>query len=190
MRADGHGVEPICGVLCEQRIAVAPRSYRSWTGLPACERDKSDAAVLDTLRDVRTGGPKGRPLPEVLYGRRKMTAWLGRNGFPGISKHTVDPSDARRGYERPRPRPSHPHHDPRQDRRHPGRRPAQSVFQTPHDPITGGSPTSPTCRPGPASSTSRSRSTCTPGRSWAGPRRPAGRQLRRAGPVHGLVAAR
>jgi len=38
----------------------------------------------------RTGGPDGRPLPEVLYGRRKMTAWLARNGFPYVSKHTVD----------------------------------------------------------------------------------------------------
>jgi hypothetical protein len=42
------------------------------------------------LRHLRTGGPGGGPLPEVRYGRRKMTAWLGRNGFPGVSKHTVD----------------------------------------------------------------------------------------------------
>lgn len=46
--------------------------------------------MLDKLRHVRNGGPKGRPSPEVLYGRRKMTAWLARNGFPGISKNTVD----------------------------------------------------------------------------------------------------
>ena len=38
---------------------------------------------------MRTGN-KGRLLPEVLYGRRKMTAWLARNGFPELSKHTVD----------------------------------------------------------------------------------------------------
>ena len=90
MRADGHGVEPICEVLRQQGLAVAPRSYRAWKTLPACARYRSDAAVLDKLRHVRVGGPKGRPLPEVLYGRRKMTAWLARNGFPGISKHTVD----------------------------------------------------------------------------------------------------
>ncbi len=41
------------------------------------------------LLNVRTGN-EGRPLPEVLYGRRKMTAWLARNGFPDVSKHTVD----------------------------------------------------------------------------------------------------
>ena len=41
------------------------------------------------LLHLRTGN-KGRPLPEVLYGRRKMTAWLARNGFPEVSKHTID----------------------------------------------------------------------------------------------------
>lgn len=90
MRAEGHGVESICEALREQGLTVAPRSYRAWKTRPACERDRSDADVLDTLRQVRTGGPDGRPLPEILYGRRKMTAWLARNGFPEVSKHTVD----------------------------------------------------------------------------------------------------
>ena len=31
----------------------------------------------------------GRQQPEILYGRRKMTAWIRRAGFPGVSKHTV-----------------------------------------------------------------------------------------------------
>jgi transposase InsO family protein len=39
---------------------------------------------------VRTGSSTGGPLPEALYGRRKMTAWLRRAGFAGVSKHTVD----------------------------------------------------------------------------------------------------
>jgi putative transposase len=80
----------ICQALRTQDLAVAPRTYRSWkTALPA-PRVYADAAVLDVLRRLRTGGPGGTALPEVLYGRRKMTAWLARNGFPGISKHTVD----------------------------------------------------------------------------------------------------
>lgn len=90
MRADGHGVESTCQALREQGPAVAPRSYRAWKTRPAPPRAFTDAAVLDVLRGLRVGGPQGRPLPEVLYGRRKMTAWLSRNGFPGISKHTVD----------------------------------------------------------------------------------------------------
>jgi len=90
-RVVGHRVELICEVLREQGLAVTPRSYRSWraaTGVPA--RAFSDAAVIDVLRGLRTGGAEGGPLPEVLYGRRKMTRWLRRNGFPDIGKRTVD----------------------------------------------------------------------------------------------------
>jgi putative transposase len=70
-------------------LQVAPRTYRAWKSSEACARARSDAALLDMLLHVRTGN-EGRPLPEVLYGRRKMTAWLARNGFPDVSKHTVD----------------------------------------------------------------------------------------------------
>ncbi len=90
MRADGHRVEPTCRVLSGLGVQVAPRSYRAAKRRPAAPRSVDDATVIDKLRGLRTTGPKGRPAPEVLYGRRKMTAWLARNGFPGISKHTVD----------------------------------------------------------------------------------------------------
>lgn len=89
-RAAGRGVESICRVLREQGLRVAPRTYRAWKTDPPSARTVDDAAVVDTLRHLKTGGPNGGPLPEVLYGRRKMTAWLARNGFPCISKHTVD----------------------------------------------------------------------------------------------------
>jgi putative transposase len=42
------------------------------------------------FHQLRARDTKGRQRPEILYGRRKMTAWLARNGFPGMSKHTVD----------------------------------------------------------------------------------------------------
>jgi len=89
-RAQGHGVESVCTVLREQGVQVAPRTYRSWRTTPAAARAFSDAAIIDTLRGLRTGSASGGPLPETLYGRRKMTAWLDRSGFPGVSKHTVD----------------------------------------------------------------------------------------------------
>jgi transposase InsO family protein len=89
-RAAGYGVESICKVLREQGLSVAPRTYRAWKQRPPAVRTYSDALVIDMLRQVKTGGPDGKPLPEILYGRRKMTAWLRRNGFPDISKHTVD----------------------------------------------------------------------------------------------------
>ncbi len=89
-RAVGRGVESICQVLREQGLAVAPRTYRSWKTNPPAARAVDDAGVIDTLRHLRTGSTSGGPLPEVLYGRRKMTAWLARSGFEAISKHTVD----------------------------------------------------------------------------------------------------
>jgi putative transposase len=54
----------------------------------------TDAEILGRLRALRGGGPGGRPAPEVLYGRRKMTDWLNRQladeGRALVSKHTVD----------------------------------------------------------------------------------------------------
>ncbi|MFC4267268.1 IS3 family transposase, partial [Arthrobacter cryoconiti] len=70
-------------------MQVAARSYRAWkTRLPAL-RAIEDAKVIDTLRSLKDLDSKGRPRPEILYGRRKMTVWLRRNGFPEVSKHTV-----------------------------------------------------------------------------------------------------
>ncbi len=89
-RTAGRGVESICAVLREQGVPVAPRTYRSWSTNPVPARAVSDAAIIDTLRGLRTGSATGGPLPETLYGRRKMAAWLARNGFGGVSKHTVD----------------------------------------------------------------------------------------------------
>ena len=62
----------------------------AWRTTPAAARAFSDAAIIDTLRGLRTGSASGGALPETLYGRRKMTAWLDHSGFPGVSKHTVD----------------------------------------------------------------------------------------------------
>jgi len=89
-RGLGRGVESICSQLTELGLPVAPRTFRAWKTAEVCARARSDAALLDILLHVRTGGVEGRPLPEVLYRRRKMTAWLARNGFPDVGKHTVD----------------------------------------------------------------------------------------------------
>jgi transposase InsO family protein len=89
-RAAGRGVESICRVLRERGLPVAPHSYRAWKTNPPSARTVGDAQLVDMLRHLKTGGPKGQSLPEVLHGRRKMTAWLARNGFPDVSKHTVD----------------------------------------------------------------------------------------------------
>ena len=79
-----------CDVLREQGVRVAARSYRAWKRRAAATRTRSDAAIVDRLRALKKRDAEGRRKPEVLYGRRKMTAWLARGGFPGVSKHTVD----------------------------------------------------------------------------------------------------
>jgi putative transposase len=65
-------------VLREQGLQVAPRSYRAWRTRPPSARALSDAEICDRLLALSTAGPAGRPAPEILYGRRKMTAWLNR----------------------------------------------------------------------------------------------------------------
>jgi transposase InsO family protein len=87
----GRRVESICRVLREQGCQVAARTYREWKcpSRPVAARTISDAqvinAILDACRDAQ-----GRPTPESLYGRRKMTAHLRRSGLPGVARCTVD----------------------------------------------------------------------------------------------------
>jgi transposase InsO family protein len=75
MRAEGHAVESTCRVLTEHGCRVAARTYRSWrqANRPIAARTVSDAVLSDALIDVQ-GTPEG------LYGRRKMTHWLRRQG--------------------------------------------------------------------------------------------------------------
>jgi transposase InsO family protein len=81
-RRRGRRVESVCQVLREQGLAAAGRTYRAWkaTRRPA-DRTVADARVVHRLKALRTDGPDGpggRAAPEIIYGRRKMTAWLNR----------------------------------------------------------------------------------------------------------------
>lgn len=90
MRGEGFAVETICQVLREQGVQVAARTYRAWKtpGRILSARTVSDAVVVDAMIEVRTTAD-GRPTPESLYGRRKMTALLRRRGLP-VAHCTVD----------------------------------------------------------------------------------------------------
>ncbi|ALV45376.1 hypothetical protein MB46_07585 [Arthrobacter alpinus] len=90
MRAAGYAVESICTVLRGQGMQVAARTYRAWKKRLPALRTLEDALITDALRALKVTDARGRPWPEIIYGRRKMTAWLRRNGFPEASKHTVD----------------------------------------------------------------------------------------------------
>jgi putative transposase len=94
VRAEGYAVESICRVLREQGCQIAARTYRAWRAVrrPAA-RTVSDAMVINAIFEARfTTEPDGRRrlTPEGLYGRRKMTAYLRRNGFPDVAACTVD----------------------------------------------------------------------------------------------------
>lgn len=69
-------------------MPVAERTYRSWKQAQPSQRDINDAVVIDAIRAARVGD-KGEPTPESLYGRRKMTALLRRQGL-SVSSRRVD----------------------------------------------------------------------------------------------------
>ena len=82
MRTAGYRVESICAVLREQGVQVAPRTYRNWKAAEPSTRTVSDAHLTDALL-ATVGNPEG------MYGRRKMTAYLRREGHQAAAC-TVD----------------------------------------------------------------------------------------------------
>lgn len=94
MRAEGHAVESICRVLCEQGCQVAARTYRVWSqpARPIAVRTITDAMVEDKIRELAwTVDAHGvrRLTPEGLYGRRKMVP-LVRRSLPDATPGAVD----------------------------------------------------------------------------------------------------
>ncbi|WP_370942393.1 IS3 family transposase [Amycolatopsis sp. cg5] len=77
-----HGVESICRVLSTHGIQIAPRTYRKARRRPPSQRDIADAYLTNALRDAQD-------TPEAVYGRRKMTRWLRRQGHQ-VAFCTVD----------------------------------------------------------------------------------------------------
>ena len=70
-----YGVESICAVLSEHGVTIAPRTYRKARYRPPSDRDLADAYLEHALRELA-----GQP--EEIYGRRKMTRYLRRRGYP------------------------------------------------------------------------------------------------------------
>jgi transposase InsO family protein len=82
MRARKFRVESICRVLTEQGVAVTGRTYRNWKNAPPSARTITDAGLTDALlATIDT--------PEGMYGRRKMTAYLRRQGHQ-VAACTID----------------------------------------------------------------------------------------------------
>ena len=89
----GRAVESVCRVLSEQGLQVAARTYRAWRGARTLsERTLAMAYLMDavhTLAYVLDDAGRFRLRPEGLYGRRKMTALLRRQGHE-VSYGRVD----------------------------------------------------------------------------------------------------
>jgi transposase InsO family protein len=81
-RAKNRAVGSICEVLREQGLEVAARTYRAWKKAEASARDRADAVIIDALLATAR-------MPESMYGRRKMTAFLRRQGHD-VSARRVD----------------------------------------------------------------------------------------------------
>lgn len=97
LRAQGHAVESVCAVLREQGCQVAARTYRAWRSARPAARTISDALVVEAIREVawttkiHADGTAERVMtPEGLYGRRKMTAHLRRQGLVPATPGAVD----------------------------------------------------------------------------------------------------
>jgi putative transposase len=80
---DRFGVEPICRVLCEHGIKIAPNSYYAHKKRPRSARSVRDEAVLAEVVRVQTDPQIGRG----LYGVRKVHAALTRQG--GVQDRSV-----------------------------------------------------------------------------------------------------
>jgi putative transposase len=93
LRAEGYAVESICRVLREQGCQIAARTYRAWKRQQPAARTISDALVMNAIVNASFATDaegRRRLTPEGLYGRRKMSAYLRRNGFPEVAACTVD----------------------------------------------------------------------------------------------------
>jgi putative transposase len=73
---DRFGVEPVCRVLSEHGVKIAPRTYYAHKGRSVSARSQRDAVVLARIEQVHADPQIGRG----LYGARKVHAQLVREG--------------------------------------------------------------------------------------------------------------
>jgi len=79
------GVEPICGVLAQHGVPIAPSSYYAAKTRPAARRTTWDAVLGEVLEATFWDREKGRG----VYGARKMWHQLRRDGVTGVGGEPV-----------------------------------------------------------------------------------------------------
>ena len=78
---DRFGVVPICRVLSQHGVPIAPRTYWARRSRPPSRRALSDAVLTEVLAGIYQPGQNGRRPPESLYGSLKMWEHLRRQGI-------------------------------------------------------------------------------------------------------------
>jgi len=155
-REDGGlrwGVEPICAVLSQHGLPIAPSAidtYYERVAKQPTDRDRRDAALINQIRRVHADN-------YGVYGARKVWLTLNREGVP-VARCTVERlmrqeglAGAVRGKVKRTTIP-----DPTAERAGDNGPGAWCAETSRHVPRTGyGSPTSPTSRPGAGGCTSR-----------------------------------
>lgn len=98
-RRCGHRVSVICAVLGGLGVVFSDRAYRKARTRPAATRTRSDAVVVEALLATRRlDRVTARAPRERFYGRRKMVAWLRRQGL-SVSHCQVDRLMRQEGFE-------------------------------------------------------------------------------------------
>jgi putative transposase len=86
---DRFGVVPICRVLGQHGVPIAPRTYWARKSRPPSRRALSDAALTEILAGIYEPDERGRREPESLYGSLKMWDYLRRQGI-SVARCTVE----------------------------------------------------------------------------------------------------
>ena len=76
------GVKPICQVLSDHGVKIAPATYYEWRDKPASRRDERDRMLAEQIRRVFTKNYR-------VYGARKIWLTLNREGTP-VARCTVE----------------------------------------------------------------------------------------------------
>ncbi|GAA3593876.1 hypothetical protein GCM10022198_17210 [Klugiella xanthotipulae] len=82
---DQHGAEPICRVLSEHGVKIAPSGYYAFKKRPASARAVSDAELVVQIERVFWDGKFGRG----ISGARKVWRLLRREGIT-VARCTVE----------------------------------------------------------------------------------------------------
>ena len=157
------GVEPMCAVLCEHGVSISASTYYEWITKTPTRRQLRDAELVEIITAQREDKKTGKFVQTL--GSRKLWIRLRGQGHE-VARCTVERIMGEQGWEGARY--GSKHKTTIANERTRGTRIWwTAIFMLRHQ-IGCGWPTSPTCRRGAGSSTSRSSSMRSVAGSWAG----------------------